>query len=198
MLQGGGMAVTIAAHVVGRVSGAHISPAVTSGLAAAGKFAWREIPAYIAAQLLGAFLGAVLLWLAYLAQWPGSENQTSKLAAFSTVPPVRRVPLNFVTEATGTFALVLGVLAIGANNTPMHCGLTPLLVGFPVWSIGLSLGGPTGYAINPARDFGPRVAHATPSLPGREFGLGVFVHPVVGPGAGGVVGAIVYIGFFGT
>ncbi len=130
MLQGGGMAVTIAAHVVGRVSGAHISPAVTSGLAAAGKFAWREIPAYIAAQLLGAFLGAVLLWLAYLAQWPGSENQTSKLAAFSTVPPVRRVPLNFVTEATGTFALVLGVLAIGANNTPTHSGLTPLLVGF--------------------------------------------------------------------
>ncbi len=196
---GWGLGVAIAVYAVGRFSGAHINPAVTLGLAAAGKFPWASVPGYIAAQMLGAFLGAVLVWLAYLAHWPGTEDQVSKLSVFSTVPAIRRTPLNFVTETIGTFVLVLGVLAIAANDAPIQSGLNPLLVGFLVWSIGLSLGGPTGYAINPARDLAPRLAHALLPIPnkgGSDWSYSWV--PVLGPLAGGVCGAAAYLGFFGA
>jgi glycerol uptake facilitator protein len=196
---GWGLAVAIAVYAVGRFSGAHINPAVTLGLAAAGKFPWAGVPGYIAAQMLGAFLGAVLVWLAYLAHWPETEDQVSKLSVFSTVPAIRRTPLNFVTEIIGTFVLVLGVLAIAANDAPIQSGLNPLLVGFLVWSIGLSLGGPTGYAINPARDLAPRIAHALLPIPnkgGSDWSYSWV--PVLGPLVGGVCGAVAYLGFFGA
>jgi glycerol uptake facilitator protein len=196
---GWGLGVAIAVYAVGRFSGAHINPAVTLGLAAAGKFPWASVPGYIAAQMLGAFLGAVLVWLAYLAHWPGTEDQVSKLSVFSTVPAIRRAPLNFVTEIIGTFVLVLGVMAITANHEPIQSGLNPLLVGFLVWSIGLSLGGPTGYAINPARDLAPRIAHALLPIPdkgGSDWSYSWV--PVAGPLLGGVLGAVAYMIFFGA
>jgi len=196
---GWGLGVAVAVYAVGRFSGAHINPAVTLSLALAGKFAWANVPGYIAAQMLGAFLGAVLVWLAYLAHWPGTEDQVSKLSVFSTVPAIRRTPLNFVTETIGTFVLVLGVMAIAANDAPIQSGLNPLLVGLLVLSIGLSLGGPTGYAINPARDLGPRIAHALLPIPNKGSSDWSYSWvPVLGPLVGGICGAVFYLGFFGA
>jgi len=194
---GWAMGVVVGVYAVGRISGAHINPAVTLGLAIAGKFPWAEVPRYIAAQFIGAFLGAVLVWLAYLPHWAETENKSSKLAVFSTVPAIRRYPANLITEIVGTFVLVLGVLAIAANSAPAQSGLTPLLVGFLVWAIGLSLGAPTGYAINPARDLAPRIAHALLPIPGKgDSDWGYAWIPVVGPAVGGIIGAVVYIGLF--
>ncbi len=195
---GWAMAVAMAVYAVGRVSGAHLNPAVTVGLAVAGKFAWADVPGYIAAQFVGAFLGALLVWLAYLAHWAETEDKGMKLAVFSTAPAVRRAPMNLVTEVIGTFALVFGVLAIAANNAPIQSGLTPLLVGLLVWAIGLSLGGPTGYAINPARDLGPRIAHAILPIAGKGGSDWSYSWvPVVGPMVGGIVGAGAYVGLLG-
>jgi len=196
---GWALAVAIAVYAVGRISGAHINPAVTLSLAAVGKLAWSQVPEYLAGQLAGAFLGAVLVWLAYLAHWGETEDQSLKLAVFSTAPAIRCTPANLTTEAIGTFVLVFGVLALGANKAPNDTGLTPLLVGFLVWSIGLSLGGPTGYAINPARDLVPRIAHAVLPIPGKgSSDWGYSWVPVIGPLVGGVVGALAYVGIFGA
>jgi glycerol uptake facilitator protein len=194
---GWALGVAMAVYAVGRISGAHINPAVTIGLAVAGKFPWAEVPRYIAAQFIGAFLGAVLVWLAYLPHWAETEDKSTKLSVFSTVPAIRRYPANLVTEIVGTFVLVLGVLAITANAAPIQSGLTPLLIGFLVWAIGLSLGAPTGYAINPARDLAPRLAHALLPIAGKGDSDWSFAWvPVIGPAVGGVIGAVVYIGLF--
>jgi len=196
---GWALAVAIGVYAVGRISGAHINPAVTLGLAAVGKLAWAEVPHYILGQFLGAFLGAVLVWLTYLAHWSGTEDSSLKLAVFSTAPAIRRMPANFMTETIGTFVLVFGVLAVGANKAPNDTGLTPLLVGFLVWAIGLSLGGPTGYAINPARDLAPRIAHAILPIAGKGGSdWGYAWVPVFGPIVGGVIGAVAYVGLFGS
>ncbi len=195
---GWAMAVAVAVYVAGGISGGHINPAVTLSLALAGKFAWSEVPGYLAAQFLGAFVGAILVWLAYFAHWSETEDRGLKLAVFSTGPAIRRLPLNIVTEIIGTFVLVFGVLAIVANSALTQSGLTPLLVGFLVWAIGLSLGGPTGFAINPARDLGPRFAHAILPIPnkgGSDWGYSWV--PVLGPMIGGAVGAVAYVGLFG-
>ncbi len=195
---GWAMGVAVAVYAVGRISGAHLNPAITLGLALIGKFAWSQVPGYIGAQFLGAVLGAVLVWLAYLAHWAATEDKRLKLAVFSTAPAIRRLPLNLLTEVIGTFVLVFGVLAILANAAPTQSGLTPLLVGFLVWAIGLSLGGPTGYAINPARDLGPRIAHALLPIPGKgDSDWGYSWVPVVGPLVGGVMGAVAYVRLFG-
>lgn len=196
---GWAMAVAVAVYAVGRISGAHINPAVTLGLAAAGKFPWSQVPSYLAAQFVGAFLGAVLVWLAYFAHWSETEDATYKLAIFSTVPAIRRRPMNLVTEIIGTFVLVFGILGIVANPGPTQSGLAPLLIGFLVWSIGLSLGGPTGYAINPARDLGPRIAHALLPIPGKSGSDWAYSWvPVLGPFLGGVAGAIAYARLFAS
>ncbi len=188
---GWALAVAVAVYAVGRVSGAHINPAVTIGLAAVGKFPWAQVPIYIVGQFIGAFIGAVLVWLAYLPHWAETENKAFKLAVFSTAPNVRNYPLNLITEIIGTATLVLGVLAILGNK--LVDGLAPLLIGFLVWGIGLSLGGPTGYAINPARDLGPRIAHFVLPIPGKGDSDWAYSWvPVVGPIVGGVVGALVY------
>jgi glycerol uptake facilitator protein len=195
---GWAMGVAVAVYAVGRISGAHLNPAITLGLAAVGKFAWSDVPRYIGAQFIGAFLGAVIVWLAYLAHWSETESQASKLAVFSTIPAIRRCPLNLLTETIGTFVLVFGVLAISANAGPAQSGVTPLLIGLLVWGIGLSLGAPTGYAINPARDLGPRLAHALLPIPGKgSSDWGYSWVPVVGPLIGGAIGAAAYVGLLG-
>ena len=192
---GWAMAVTIGVYCVNSFSGAHLNPAVTLGLAAIGKFAWAQVPLYVAAQMLGAFLGAVLVWLAYHPHWAATPDQGAKLAVFSTGPAIRSPFANLVCEIIGTAVLVCGVLAILrpenlVPNTGFDKGFAPFLVGLLVWSIGLSLGGPTGYAINPARDLGPRLAHALLPIAGKggsDWGYAWI--PVVGPILGGVLGA---------
>ncbi len=195
---GWAMGVAVAVYAVGRISGAHLNPAITVALAVVGKFSWSDVPGYIVAQFIGAFLGAVIVWLAYLAHWSETESQASKLSVFSTIPAIRRRPLNLLTEIVGTFVLVFGVLAISANAGPVQSGITPLLIGLLIWGIGLSLGGPTGYAINPARDLGPRLAHALLPIPGKgSSDWGYSWVPVVGPLIGGAIGAAAYVGFLG-
>jgi len=191
---GWGLAVALAVYAVGRFSGAHINPAVTIALAAVGKLGWDQVPVYIVGQFIGAFIGAVLVWLAYLPHWAETADAGLKRAVFSTAPAVRNYGLNLLTEIIGTFMLVLGVLAITSNKEPGTSGLTPLLVGFLVWGIGLSLGGPTGYAINPARDLGPRIAHAVLPIAGKGDSDWQYSWvPVVGPIIGGVIGALVWV-----
>ncbi len=207
---GWGVAVAMAVYAVGRISGAHLNPAVTIGLAVIGSFPWNQVPGYIVAQLIGAFAGAVLVWVAYLPHWKVTADPASKLAVFATGPAVRNMSANFATEAIGTAVLVFGILAIAANAQTVSRpgdvdlsfvfsrGLQPLLVGVLVLGIGLSLGGPTGYAINPARDLAPRLAHAVLPIPAKgSSDWGYSWVPVVAPVIGGIIGAGAYflIGF---
>jgi glycerol uptake facilitator protein len=192
---GWGMAVAIAVYAVGQFSGAHINPAVTIGFASIGVIDWGDVPQYLAGEFVGAFLGAVLVWLAYMPHWQETEDPGLKLAVFSTGPAVRKFGLNVVTEIIGTAMLVLGVLAIvdPGNQGALDAGLAPLLIGLLVFGIGLSLGGPTGYAINPARDLGPRIAHAVLPIAGKGDSDWEYSWvPVVGPIVGGILGAVAY------
>jgi glycerol uptake facilitator protein len=180
---------------------AHINPAVTLGLAAGGIFDWADVPLYIVAQFIGAFLGGVIVFLTYFKHWEPTTDQGLKLAVFCTGPAIRNTGWNLITEIIGTFVLVMGVIAIfglGGSSTnsgiPTN-GLGPVAVAFLVWGIGLSLGGPTGYAINPARDLGPRIAHFVLPIPGKggsDWGYSWI--PVIGPIIGGVLaGLMVYL-----
>jgi glycerol uptake facilitator protein len=200
---GWGLAVAVAVYCVYAASGAHLNPAVTLAMAALGKLAWSAVPAYLAAQMTGAVLGAAVVWLAYLPHWTATEDKAAKLGVFCTAPAIRNPAANFVTEVVGTFVLVLGVLAILSpeNLLPgsgFDTGFAPFLVGVLVWSIGLSLGGPTGYAINPARDLGPRLAHAILPVAGKGGSdWGYAWVPVAGPVAGGLLAALVYQALWG-
>ena len=195
---GWAFAVTIAVYCVGSISGAHLNPAVTIGLASIGTFAWTNVPMYLAAQLAGGFAGGVVVWLAYLPHWGVTPDPAAKLAAFSTGPAIRQPIPNLIAEIIGTFVLVLALLAVlsPANFVPgsdLAKGFGPVLVGVIVWAIGLSLGGPTGYAINPARDLGPRIAHALLPIPGKgPSDWGYAWIPVVGPLSGGLLGALFF------
>jgi glycerol uptake facilitator protein len=194
---GWGMAVAMAVYAVGQFSGAHINPAVTIGFATIGTTEWGDVPQYLAGEFAGAFLGACLVYLAYLPHWGGTEDPGLKLAVFSTGPAVRKPGMNFVTEVIGTVVLVMGVLAIIDTGNELTSGLAPLLIGLLVLSIGLSLGGPTGYAINPARDLGPRIAHAVLPIAGKGDSDWQYSWiPVAGPLAGGIVGAVLYNGLW--
>jgi glycerol uptake facilitator protein len=194
---GWGLAVALAVYAVGRISGAHINPAVTLSLAVVGKLPWVQVPAYVGGQMVGAFIGAVLVWISYLAHWPATEDQGLKLAVFSTAPAIRNPLSNLLTEAIGTAVLVFGVLALGANKAPNDTGLTPLLVGILIWAIGLSLGGPTGFALNPARDLAPRIAHTILPIAGKgDSDWGYSWVPVLGPILGGIMGALGYVKLF--
>jgi glycerol uptake facilitator protein len=188
---GWGFAVAFGVYAVGGISGAHLNPAVTLGLAYIGEFAWAEVPGYIAAQMLGAFIGATIVYLHYLPHWRETVDQGAKLAVFSTGPAIRHTPSNLISEILGTAVLLFGLLCIGANEFTE--GLNPLIVGFFIVAIGLSLGGTTGYAINPARDLGPRIAHALLPIPGKGSSDWKYAWiPVVGPFLGGVLGAKFY------
>ena len=190
--------VAVAAYCVNAISGAHLNPAITLGLAAIGKFEMAKVPGYLLAQFLGGCLGGVVVWLAYLPHWRETADPSAKLGVFCTAPAIRKPMQNLVTEIIGTFILVLGVLAILSPrnlvpNSGFDTGFAPFLVGVLVWSIGLSLGGPTGYAINPARDLGPRLAHFILPIAGKGGSDWSYAWvPVVGPIIGGVLGALFY------
>ncbi|MDC6406530.1 MULTISPECIES: MIP/aquaporin family protein [Maribacter] len=192
-----GIAVFIGVFISADVSGAHLNPAVTIGLAAAGKFSWTLVPGYIIAQIFGAMVGNFLVWLTYKKQYDLTDDTDAVLATFSTAPAVRSYGWNVVTEAIGTFALVFGVFYIAGGalaNEPISLGsLDALPVALLVMGIGFGLGGPTGYAINPARDLGPRIMHAI--LPLKNKGKSDWSYawvPVLGP----VIGALMAAGVF--
>ena len=172
----------------------HLNPAVTLGAAVAtGDFS--KVAPYSAAQLAGAFAGAVVVWLHYWPHWPLTSDANAKLGVFCTAPAVRHPGANVMSEAIGTFVLVLVAMAIFSSRTAaagLAPGLGPFLVGGLVWGIGLSLGGPTGYAINPARDLGPRLAHALLPIPGkRDADWGYAVIPVIAPLVGAAFAGLV-------
>src|SRR3712207_1623282 len=202
---GWAIAVAVAVYCVFQFSTAHINPAVTIGLASIGAFDWAQVPGYIIAQFLGAFVGAALVWLAYLPHWGETEDPGPKLGVFCTAPAIRNTAANIITEVIGTAVLVFGVLGIFGNaqqiqqaggadlSSVFTLGIFPLLVGLLVLGIGLSLGGPTGYAINPARGLGPRIAHAVlPIACKGDNGWGYSWIPVVGPIIGGIIWAWIY------
>ena len=192
---GWGFAVAIAIYAVGSISGAHLNPAVTIALAWSGSFEWEQVPGYCMAQLLGAIVGASLVWLHFLPHWSRTESQATKLGVFCNAPAIRSVSNNLISEIIATFVLMLALMFIGANR--FADGLNPLVIGMLISSIGLSLGGTTGFAINPARDFGPRVAHFLLPIPGKGSSDWSYSWiPIVGPIIGGLLGAWVYQFFF--
>jgi glycerol uptake facilitator protein len=194
---GWGMGVMAGAYAVGQFSGAHLNPAVTLGFATIGTTEWGDVPEYLAGEFVGAFIGATLVWLAYLNHWGATEDPGLKLACYSTAPAIRNPAANLITEVIGTFMLVFGILAIIANAAPVETGLAALLVGLLVFAIGVSLGGPTGYAINPARDLGPRIMHQILPIAGKgPSDWGYAWIPVVGPIVGGILGALAFDWFY--
>ena len=155
------------------------------------------MPKYLAGEFVGAFIGATLVWLAYLDHWGATEDPGLKLACYSTAPAIRNPVANLITEVIGTFMLVFVILGIVANKAPVATGLAALLIGLLVFAIGLSLGGPTGYAINPARDLGPRIMHAILPIAGKGDSDWSYAWiPVVGPIIGGVLGALAFDLFY--
>lgn len=197
---GWGLAVTFGVYAVAWASGGHINPAVTIALAILGKVSWSLAPVYIAGQFVGAFIGAALVWLAYLPHWAATDDAGAKLAVFSTGPAIPNRLGNLLTETIGTTMLVTGILFLidpqVAKATPIG-GFAPLIIGLLVAGIGLSLGGPTGFAINPARDLGPRIAHAILPIAGKGGSDWSYAWiPVVGPLIGSVLAALIYKAFW--
>ena len=190
---GWGMAVFVAVFSVAAMSGAHINPAVTLGLAMAGKFAWAQVPLYIVAQMLGAGFGAFWVWLSYRDHFVATEDQNAKLGVFCTIPEIRNNVTNFMSEVIGTVVLVFCVLLMAEPDAGLGA-LNALPVGFLVLAIGLSLGGTTGYAINPARDLGPRIMHAIVPIPNkRDADWSYSWIPILGPLTGGAIAAVLYV-----
>lgn len=188
---GWGFAVFVAVFMVGKFSGAHLNPAVTIGLAAKDGV-WDDVPAYLLGEMVGAFIGAVVVYLSYYQHYEAEEDQGSILGTFSTGPAIRNPLWNTLTEAVGTFVLVFGVFLIVGGDPGIN-SLNALPVGLLVFAIGLSLGGPTGYAINPARDLGPRIAHFLLPIPGKGDSDWEYSWiPVVGP----VIGAFIAAGLY--
>jgi glycerol uptake facilitator protein len=194
---GWGLGVAIAVYAVGYISGAHLNPAVTVAELVAGNLSLTDALGYIAAQLLGAGVGATIVFYMYYPHYKMEENAGNKLATFSTGPAVRHTPSNFLSEAVGTFILLFGIQGINATGSGVTGGLGPLLVGLLVVGIGLTLGGTTGYAINPARDLGPRIAHFLLPVPGKGSSDWNYSWiPVVGPIIGGTLGLLTYQAVF--
>ena len=199
---GWGLAVYTAVLCTEQYSGAHLNPAVSIGLATAGEFAWKLVPSYVLAQMLGGFFGAVLVFFFYKSHYERTEDGDLKLATFCTSPNIRSLPLNLLSEIVGTFVLVYAVLMMadpmftldaesGSREIPVGLGsIGALRVGLVVFAIGLSLGGTTGYAINPARDLSPRLAHWLLPVPGkRDSDWSYSPIPVVGPIVGAMLAA---------
>ncbi|MCO6046749.1 aquaporin family protein [Aeoliella sp. ICT_H6.2] len=206
---GWAMAVFVAVWCVGEMSGAHINPAVTIGLAAADEFEWAKVPGFLTAQLAGAMVGAAVVWLAYYDHFKACDEPATKLGVFATGPAIRNYPFNVLSEVVGTFVLVLAVLLAADPSvewpsptsstaeeqvtTKVGLGaLGALPVGLLVLAIGLSLGGTTGYAINPARDLGPRIAHALLPIPAKGSSDWSYAWvPIAGPLIGALLAAVV-------
>lgn len=186
-----GLAVMVPAFIFGEASGAHYNPALTIALAAAGSFEWAMVPGYIVAQMLGAILGGCLVYVLFKDQFDATEDPGTKLGVFSTGPSVPNLGRNILQEAVATFVLVFAIMGIPAGTV---AGVEKLFVFGIIVSIGMSLGGLTGYALNPARDLGPRIAHAILPIKGKgdsNFKYGLIV-PIVGPIVGALVAALVY------
>lgn len=188
-----GLAVLLPAFIFGEASGAHFNPALTIALAADGSFEWIMVPGYIAAQMAGALLGACMVYALFKEQFDATPDPGAILGCFSTSPSVSNIPLNILSEAVGTFVLVFAIKGIG-NVAGIAAGVDKLLVFGIIVSIGMSLGGLTGYAINPARDLGPRLAHAL--LPIRQKGGSNFSYGLVVPIIGPVLGALAAVGLY--
>ena len=192
---GWGLGVTLGVYTSGQISGAHLNPAVTLSLWLKGAVETSKVPFYITGQFLGAMLGAFAVWLHYLPHWKKTKDKDAILAVFSTAPAVKSPAANLLSEMLGTFILMLALSAIGANN--FADGLNPLVIGVLIVAIGASLGGTTGYAINPARDLGPRIMHYLLPIPNKgKSDWGYAWVPVVGPILGGILGVFVYEFFF--
>ena len=192
---GWGLAVMLAIYAVGSISGAHLNPAITIALAMNGSFSSDQVVGYVLAQMCGGIVGAILVWLHYLPHWKGTPDPAAKLGVFCNAPAIRNVFSNLVSEIIATAVLVLALLFLGANEFSQ--GFKPLVVGLLIISIGLSLGGTTGFAINPARDLGPRIAHFILPIPGKgNSDWGYAWIPVVGPIVGGLLGAWIWTAFF--
>lgn len=189
---GWAIAVFTGVYVSAAASGAHLNPAVTIALAYAGKFEWSNVPIYLAGQMAGAMIGAFIVWLAYKQHFDETRDSATQLAVFCTGPAIRSTPNNLITEIIGTFVLVFGVLFITKGDSSLG-SLDALPVALLVLGIGLGLGGPTGYAINPARDLGPRIMHAILPIPGKgSSDWGYSWIPIVGPVIGALLAAVVY------
>jgi glycerol uptake facilitator protein len=188
---GWGLAVMLAIYAVGSISGAHLNPAVTIALAINGSFASSLVVGYIVAQFIGAIVGATLVWLHYLPHWKETVDPAAKLGVFCNAPAIRNTFTNLISEIIATMVLIMALLFIGANEFTK--GLNPIVVGLLIISIGLSLGGTTGFAINPARDLGPRIAHFVLPIHGKGKSDWSYAWiPVMGPIIGGVLGALTY------
>lgn len=197
---GWALAVFVGVVIAGPYSGAHLNPAVTLGLAIAGKFSWSQVIPFIVAQFIGAMLGALFVWLIYGKHFNITKDPQLQLLSFSTAPAIRNARSNFISEAIGTFVLIFVIFyftnaEIGKEKTPIGLGSVGAIpVAFLIWAIGLSLGGTTGYAINPARDLGPRIMHAI--LPIRGKGSSDWKYswvPVIAPLAGAALAAALYL-----
>lgn len=191
-----GLAVTFGIYASGKVSGAHLNPAVTLALATTGRFSWSKVWYYILAQMIGFFIGAAIVFAVYYGKWievdPNFENTTGVFATFPAIPGFL---YGFIDQVVGTFLLVFLILATGdANNTPAGANLGPIIVGLIIVAIGTSFGFMHGYAINPARDLGPRLFAVAAGFKnnGLTDGSNIWIVPVVGPIVGGVLGAIIY------
>ncbi len=196
---GWALAVFVGVVIAAPFSGAHLNPAVTIGLALAGKFSWAKVGSYILAQLIGAMLGSFLVWVVYIDHFRCTEDQDTLLAVFSTSPAIKNLLFNLLSEIVGTFVLVFVIFyftgaEISNSKSPIGMGsLGAIPVAFLVWAIGLSLGGTTGYAINPVRDFGPRIVHAL--LPIKQKSSSNWKYawvPIMGPFIGAVIAAIIF------
>jgi glycerol uptake facilitator protein len=189
---GWAIAVFVGVYSSAAASGAHLNPAVTLAFASLGKIKWELVPVYFGGQMLGAMVGATVAWLAYRPHFTATSDADAKLAVFCTGPAIRSAVDNFLCELIGTFVLILGVLFIASPSNSLGA-LDALPVGLLVLGIGLSLGGPTGYAINPARDLGPRIVHALLPIPQKRDSDWAYAWiPVLGPLAGGLLAALVF------
>lgn len=185
-----GLAVMLPAFIFGAASGAHFNPALTIALAVDGSLSWGLVPGYIIAQFAGAFLGACLVYILFKEQFDATDNPGTKLGVFSTGPSVPNLPLNILSEAIGTFVLVFAIKGVPAEVAP---GVSNILVFGIIVSIGMSLGGLTGYAINPARDLGPRLAHAVLPIKGKgDSNWGYAPVVIIGPVLGAVAAVLLY------
>ena len=197
-----GFSVFVGVFITGQFSGAHLNPAVTIGLAVAEKFSWALVPGYLIAQLLGAMMGSWICYITYIDHHRKTTDEAVVRGTFCTGPAIRNFKNNFFSELIGTFVLVFGVLFIAVPNIEIEGvevsnfglgALEALPVGILVWVIGLSLGGTTGYAINPARDFGPRLVYQLIPRKNKDADWSYAWIPIFGPFAGGVIAGILYL-----
>jgi glycerol uptake facilitator protein len=188
-------AVFVAVYMTSGISGGHLNPAVTIALAIAGKFSWALVPLYVLAQLLGGMLGAFVVWMVYKDHFNECDDAAAQLTCFSTAPSIRNLPQNFIVETLATFIFMLGVFYLKPAAVGMG-SLSALPVALLVAAIGFGLGGPTGFAINPARDLGPRIMHFILPMKGKgPSDWGYAAVPVFGPLVGGILAAIIYVQF---